>query len=491
MKHPIRRRLMYLGFQGLRRSVQWLPLGVSRAFGRALGWLAYVLLRSQRRLTKRHLIFALGDSLSAPQRRRVAGRVFQHLGQNIMEWLRLPQLSLRDLQALVVSEGLEHLRAAIAKGNGAIVVTAHFGNWEMIPLYLKSLGFEGGVLARRLRYPEYESFLITMRGAKGVPTFVRGSVKEVAKVLRANQIIGLLPDQDIDSLEGVFVNFFGHPAHTPVGPAALSLMTGAPILPCFMIREGARFRLVIEPPVAIPQTGDRAQAIATLTQAWSDVIESYVRRYPEQWVWMHRRWKTQPSASPQSTVHSPQQEPSLRGPLQPSLSLCLLLSAYCLVLSLTGCSKPLSEKPAPTEQASTATTEDPNADQQLSAFTLTSHSVEGTKRWELSGQGASMNGNIVSVLKPDGVGYDQTRTSYLKASAAQVNQTNHHVRLEHDVTIHTSDGLWLTTPVMYWIPDLDQMATDNPVRIETDHMLIRGRGATGFAGLKQAVLLED
>ena len=84
MKHPIRRRLMSLGFQGLRQGAQWLPLGASRAFGRALGWLAFVLLRSQRRLTQTHLAFALGDSLSAAQRRRVAGRVFENLGQNIM-----------------------------------------------------------------------------------------------------------------------------------------------------------------------------------------------------------------------------------------------------------------------------------------------------------------------------------------------------------------------------------------------------------------------
>jgi len=173
------------------------------------------------------------------------------------------------------------------------------------------------------------------------------------------------------------------------------------------------------------------------------------------------------------------------------VSLCLALSAYCLVLALGGCGKPVSEQPAPIEQASTAATQDPNADQQLSAFTLTSHSADGAKRWELNGQGASMYGNVVTVLKPDGVGYDQTRTSYLRASAAQVNQTNRHVRLEHNVTIHTSDGLWLTAPVLHWIPDEDLMATDDPVRIETDHMVVRGRGAKGFAQLKQAVLFED
>ena len=151
----------------------------------------------------------------------------------------------------------------------------------------------------------------------------------------------------------------------------------------------------------------------------------------------------------------------------------------------------MSQKPSAPAETTAAAPEDPDADQYLSAFTLTSHGADGAKRWELSGQGASMNANIVTVLKPDGASFDQARTAYLKASAAQVNQTNRHVRLEHDVTIHTSDGLWLTTPVMHWIPDQDLMATDDPVRIETDHMLIRGRGAKGFAGLKQAVLFED
>jgi len=483
---------MYFGFQGLRRITQLLPGRMVRALGGSLGLLAYALLRSQRRLTQGHLAHAFGDSLSASQRTRVARQVFVNLGRVAVEWLRLPRMSARELQSLVACEGLEHLRDALAKGKGAIAITAHLGNWELIPLYLKSLGFEGGVLARRLRYPEYESFLISMRGAKGVPTFARGSVKEVAKLLRANHIIGVLPDQDLDSVEGIFVTFFGHPAYTPVGPAAISLMTGSPILPCFMIREGERFRLIIEAPVTVPQTVDRTEALMRLTQAWSRVVESYVRRYPEQWVWMHRRWKTQPSASPQSTVHSPQPTPSARDTLQPSLSICLLLSAYCLALTLTGCGKPVSEQPAPTQHASTAAApEDPNADQQLSAFTLTRHSADGAKRWELTGRGASMHGNVVTVLKPNGVSFDQARTAYLKASAAQVNQTNRHVRLEHNVTIHTSDGLWLTAPVLYWIPDENLMATDDPVRIETDHMVVRGRGAKGFAQLKQAVLFDD
>ena len=247
MKHPIRRRLMYLGFHELRVVAQRLPFEWAQAVGRALGTLAYHVLSVQRRLTEEHLALALGAALTRQQRRQTARTMFRNLGQNMMEWLVLPKLSMEAIRQLVTCDGVEHLRTALSKGNGAIMVTAHFGNWELISIYLRGLGFEGGVLARRLRYPEYESYLTTMRQARGVSTLVRGSLKEVAKLLRANQIVGVLPDQDVDSLDGIFVDFFHRPAHTPIGPAALSLMTGAPIVPCFIRRTGRRFQLIIEP----------------------------------------------------------------------------------------------------------------------------------------------------------------------------------------------------------------------------------------------------
>jgi len=491
---------MYLGFQGLRACAQTLPLRAVRLVGATLGLTAYGFLRGQRRLTQTHLVHAFGETLSPAERRRIARRVFWNLGQSALEWLWLPRLSCDELKRLVTSEGVEHLRRAIANGKGAIIITAHFGNWEIIPLYLRSLGFEGGVLARRLRYPEYESFLISLRGAKGVPTFTRGSFKEVATLLRANQIIGILPDQDMDSLEGVFVNFFGHPSYTPVGPAALSLLTGAPLLPCFLIREGERFRLVIEPPIPMPQTTDRTQALVMLTQAWSHVVESYIRRYPDHWVWMHRRWKTQPELTRdkgQATtseqrpiaVKAPQSPPNLQ-PQDQAFTPLFIACCLSLVAVGGGCAKsagPTATSSSPVDANSSAT----QADQQMSSFTLTGYEVDGTKRWELEGTGASIERDIVTIHHPDGIGYDLSRTAYLTASAAQVNQKNRHVRLEHDVTIHTSDGLWLTTPILHWIPDQNQFATDHPVRLETDHMLLRGRGARGLTQLKHATIFED
>jgi KDO2-lipid IV(A) lauroyltransferase len=455
---------------------------------------AYIVLGSQRRLATAHLEYAQGSSMSPAQRRSVIRGVFKNLGQTGMEWLVLPRLSSQDLQRLISAEGVEHLRSALRQGNGAILVTGHLGNWELLPLYLRGLGFEGGVLARRLRYPEYESFLIELRGARGIPTFARGSIKEVARLLRSNQIVGMLTDQDIDSLEGVFVDFFGHPAYTPVGPSALSMMSQAPILPCFVVREGERFRLVIEPPVAVQPLEDRAQTLTALTQAWSRVIESYIRRYPDQWVWMHRRWKTQPATSNQQPatlgIHSGQGSPvaGRRSQVAGVAVACCLL----LVAALQGCGKPTArQRPSENAAQETAATPDPNAAQQMSRFTLTGYEDDGSKRWQLEGEGASVDGAIVTIHRPDAIGYEVDRTAYLTASAAQVNQQNRHVRLEHDVTIHTSDGLWFAAPVLHWIPDKDQAATDTPVRIETDHMLVRGRGFTGHTQLKYATILDD
>lgn len=488
---------MYLGFQGLRGLVQLLSFPAACWLGRVLGALSYTVLGRYRRLTLAHLQEALGDSVTPAQRRRIARGVFRNLGQNAVEWLCLPRLSAEDLKRLVTSDGLQHLRGALAKGNGAIVVTAHFGNWELIPVYLRSLGFEGGVLARRLRYPEYESFLIGMRGDKGVPTFARGAIKDVARLLRANQIIGVMPDQDVDSLDGVFVNFLGRAAYTPVGPAALSLMTGAPILPCFIVRQGRGLRLIIEPAVTIPDTRDREQAVAQLTQVWSGVVESYIRRYPDHWVWMHRRWKTQPPIQGDAAQLVARPTPA-RGDApphsNPQLAVSLLLCVACgfLDAALTGCGRRGAvQGPAPRSSSAEAAQPDAAHAQQMDGFTLSGYNLDGTRRWDLKGAGASIDGNMIAIHHPDGIGYDAARTAYLTASAAQVNQTNRHVRMEHDVTIHTTDGWWLSTPILHWVPDENRMATDQSVRIETAHMLILGRGLEGRTQLKHAQVLED
>jgi len=293
-KHPIRRQWMRVGFWLFVGLVGWLPLGVAQVLGTLLGYVGYALLSRDRRLTLEHLRDALGPAASPATRHEVARGVFVNLGRTVAEWCVLRRLSPGAIRRLIRVEGLAHLERAFEKGRGVIVLSGHFGNWELLAMAVTALGFRGGVWARPLRYPEYEGFLRRMRRRHGIKTYVRGSLQEAIRALKHNTIVGVVPDQDVDSLEGVFVDFFGHPTYTPVGPAALAQVTGAPIVPCFVLRDGRRFRVVIEEPILAGGHPDRKLDLLRMTQAWSRTVEASIRRSPDHWVWMHRRWKTQP-----------------------------------------------------------------------------------------------------------------------------------------------------------------------------------------------------
>ena len=155
-------------------------------------------------------------------------------------------------------------------------------------------------------------------------------------------------------------------------------------------------------------------------------------------------------------------------------------------LWVAGCGKP---QPVSPERAGGGTSDD--VSQSMDRFTMEGFAPDGTRRWDLEGTGASIEGEMVSVRNPEGKGYDKARTAHLDARMAHINQTNRRIRLEHQVNIHTSDGVWFQTPMMYWLPDQDQFTTELPVRIETDHMLIRGRGAKGKTQLKVAAVMKD
>ena len=486
MKHPIRRRLLYALFRTAQALAAVLPFRVTQAAGTLVGNAAYAILPAQRRLIGAHLDFAFGNgALTVNRKRRIAREVFVNLGRSGLEWLAIPKLTLEDLRHLIDVEGLEHLREASSRGRGVLACSAHFGNWELIALCLRSHGFEGGILARRLRYPEYEDFFTDMRAGKGLATYERGSVRDVARVLRANKIIGLMPDQDTEGLDGVFIDFFDHPAYTPIGHAALSLMTGAPIVPCFILRRGGGFQLMIEAPL-YPENfaGNRKEAATALTQAFSRVAESYIRRYPGHWVWMHKRWKTKPqsevSAAGRSSDGTDKSESG--GSAFPKLGLALAI----VLLAQAGC----RVGGADAKKAAAAKAE-PIPQQQLDGFTLTGYDNDGRKRWDLDGTEATMEDQIVTIQSPKGVGYDVERTAHLTAKEAHVNQVTRVVNLNQDVVIHTSDGVWFSTSTLNWVPDVERAYTDAPVKIETDHMLLRGRGFEGMTHLKHARILTD
>ncbi|MEA3305391.1 MAG: lysophospholipid acyltransferase family protein, partial [Candidatus Omnitrophota bacterium] len=180
---------------------------------------------------------------------------------------------------------------------GLIVLGSHFGNWEMSSVGGVAVGLDVTVIARRIYYRRYNDFLVSIRESKGVKTLYRDEkniLRKSLQVLRSNNVLGIVPDQDVDSVDGIFVDFFGKPAYTPTGPVIMAMLSGAPMLPTFMIRENGKFRLFAEEPIYVKNSGDRKQDIIGYTRRWSNVVEKFIRRYPSQWVWMHKRWKSKP-----------------------------------------------------------------------------------------------------------------------------------------------------------------------------------------------------
>lgn len=293
MKHKVRRRYLYY----LLRTVAFIsllfPIKVNKFLGRRAGECAFFLATAQRKRTLANLRLAFGGEKPESQIRGLARELFRNLGENFFESLCIPKLSARNIDKHVKIKGLDIVERALSQKRGFIVLSAHLGNWELLAGYFGLKGYPVNVLARRLRYEKYDKFINALRHRMGVNVIMRDeSAKTILKLLKEGQSIAILADQDIASLEGVFVDFFGHPAYTPTAPVILSLATGAPIIPMFIVRERGRNRIYVEEPLELDITGNKEIDIKVNTQKWSDTIESYIRRYPSQWVWMHQRWKT-------------------------------------------------------------------------------------------------------------------------------------------------------------------------------------------------------
>ncbi len=270
-----------------------LPIRVSRPLGGFAGNVAYFVLGRYRRIALENLSIAFGSLKTPLEIRRIAGKVFENLGKNAAEMLGFPKLNSGNIDRLVEITGLDKVDKALGAGKGVIVITGHFGNWELLALSIRVKGYHGAVIGRRIYFYKYDAFLNYLRGTHDVNVIYRDdSPKKILRVLKSNGIIGILADQDVDSVDGVFVPFFGRDAYTPSGPVLLARASGAVLMPAFIVRRDGRHTLVFEDPVELEDTGDKERDLAANTMKWSAVVESYIRRYPEQWVWMHRRWKT-------------------------------------------------------------------------------------------------------------------------------------------------------------------------------------------------------
>ena len=273
-----------------------LPPGVGRAFGAGLGRAAYWLLPGRRRVALDNLALVFGDTLSPAARATVARESFQHLGITAVECCRLFFGPAERLLGRVRARGAEHIGQAMARGRGVFFLTAHFGNWELLAATHGLAGFGLSVVVRPLDNPYLDALIAQARQRSGLRAISkREAVQGVRAALARGESIGILLDQDAGR-EGVFVPFLGHAASTSRSLAVLALKTRAPVVPAFIHRlHDGGHELVVEPEIPLVITGDLDHDIVVNTARFTEAIERQVRTHPEQWFWVHRRWKSRPA----------------------------------------------------------------------------------------------------------------------------------------------------------------------------------------------------
>jgi Kdo2-lipid IVA lauroyltransferase/acyltransferase len=273
--------------------VSLLPMSVVRRIGAGLGRVAYVLDATHRRTALENLAAAF-PSRSERERRALARAMFAHFGSLLLELLKFANYTPAQMRHAVVVEGQERARQAYAQNRGVLFFTGHFGYWEIQAIVEPLHSPPISVLARPLDNARLNDMLERIRTRTGNSVIYRqGAVRKVLRELAANHGVALLIDQHLHTPDAVYVDFFRRPAATTSALAALALRTGAPVIPVFALPlPRGRYRLVYEHPVDPPRA-ETPDAVRDFTQRCTDVLEMYVRRHPELWLWMHRRWRDQ------------------------------------------------------------------------------------------------------------------------------------------------------------------------------------------------------
>jgi len=297
MKYKPYRTVLYIITRIIGYLLYPLPLRVSSRIGSLIGKLVFYIIPKERKKTLTHLKDAFGKEKTEKEIKDIALRLYSNLGKNGLEWLNFPKIDNKWFANYIKTDGLEHISEADKRGKGVIVLASHFGNWELLAAYLGYLGYHGAIIVRKIYIEQFNRFFEKMRKGVGNEVIYRDeSPKKVLRVLKDGGFIGLLADQDVSSIEGVFVNFFGRPAYTPVAPIKFAMKSGAALIPMFLVREGGKFKFIVEKEIDVDIGIDKERTLIVNTEKWTKVLEKNIRLYPDHWVWMHRRWKTRPKA---------------------------------------------------------------------------------------------------------------------------------------------------------------------------------------------------
>jgi len=260
-------------------------------FGVFVGMVLWTVLPSRRTVARRNLQRALGDDPTGKDYSPVVRRVFQNIGRSFVEFARLRLMSREEIRPLVVGDGTTLFAEALQKGRGAVLITAHFGNWELLGFWAALETDNVDFLTGTLHNPFIDRLMQECRERMRVGIIpLTANARIVLRRLRENRLIAMVADQHAP--QGMVVDFFGQPAATPKGPAMFAVHTGCPILPYLLLRERwDRHVVIVGPPIYPPESGDREADMRVMTEKYTQFFEDVIRRYPDQWLWTHRRWK--------------------------------------------------------------------------------------------------------------------------------------------------------------------------------------------------------
>jgi len=284
-----------------------LPFGAVRFITGILIAIGFRFTIRQRQIAEESINLAFGNEKTPEQRKQIVKHCFENFGRGMTEMLYY--LAHPDVvDRIVTFEGKEHLDKAYKKNRGVIAVTAHFGNFPLMMLACARQGYKSSSIIRPTRDEQLSEYLHKRRDAVGLKTVYtiprKACVANSLKELRESGLLFIPIDQNFGSGGGVYVDFFGQKAATATGPAVFAMRTGATILPMFIIRQkDDTHKIIIEPPVPVEKRYDEQESIAATMTKITQLIEKYIRKYPHEWAWMHRRWKSRPSESAVSTVN--------------------------------------------------------------------------------------------------------------------------------------------------------------------------------------------
>lgn len=292
----MRFRLEYALVWCVVRSIGVLPRPLARAVGIGVGRVTYLLHGKLRRVGMRNLGMAFPEK-SIRERRKILRGVFTSLGRQLAEVCLFPRYTCENVSRVVIYDGYENFQQAAKRGKGVLFLTGHLGGWELSAFAHALYGHPLRFVMRPLDNPYLDHMVRDYRTMHGnIPILKDDPVRELLRAMKEGATVGILMDTNMMPPQGVFVNFFAIPACTPSGLARIALRTDAAVVPGFTVWDPAlrKYRLRFDPALELVRTGDNEADILANTQLFTDVIEDFVRQYPDQWLWVHRRWKTRP-----------------------------------------------------------------------------------------------------------------------------------------------------------------------------------------------------